>query len=86
MRVILDRGIVDYTSISSGVEAMVQAADLNGPAVLCDSSLRLLAQVMAKRTETAPGMRTRTGEALFQWFISKWHPSMYPLLVHWLSA
>lgn len=76
MRILISRELVAYSSISKDVDSMLQSIDVNGPAILSDSSLALWCLILRKRSTVVQSASFHLGERLFQWFTSKWRPGM----------
>ena len=74
MRILISRGLIEYPSISKDVDNMLQATDINGPAIVCDSALTLWSLILEKRNSIVHTAQYHAGERLFQWFCSKWRP------------
>ncbi|KAF8534042.1 hypothetical protein BDD12DRAFT_862201 [Trichophaea hybrida] len=75
MRILISRDLVAYSSISKDVDSMHQSIDVNGPAILSDSSLALWCLILRKRSTVVQSANFHLGERLFQWFTSKWRPA-----------
>ena len=69
-------GIVKYGDVASFADGMFASIDLNGPALLCDSSLRLWTTLVRLRLSDNPSSGKETIERVLRWLFNKWTPSM----------
>ncbi|KAA8892921.1 hypothetical protein FN846DRAFT_923968 [Sphaerosporella brunnea] len=74
MRILISQDLITYPGIAKDVDSMLQSIDINGPAILCDSSLALWRLILAKRSTVVHSNHFDPGERLFQWCSSKWRP------------
>ncbi|OCK80454.1 hypothetical protein K432DRAFT_425753 [Lepidopterella palustris CBS 459.81] len=78
MDVILRLKLVPYASISETVEGILLSIELNGPALLTESSSSLWAIIIRERTAENPTFFNQTAERILNWFFNKWTPSLFP--------
>jgi hypothetical protein len=75
MDVILKLKLIPYESISETAESMLSSIELNGPALLADSSSSLWTTLIRLRTAENPSFFGQTSDRVLHWFFSKWSPS-----------
>lgn len=68
-----------YHSISEEVNSIVTAADVNGPAVLSDTSLSLMLHLLHLRNARLPSASQTTCNHIIRWVFMKWNPSEFKL-------
>ncbi|KAF2489805.1 hypothetical protein BU16DRAFT_566907 [Lophium mytilinum] len=77
MNVVLRLGLISYESISEVVERVLPSVELNGPALLTESSSSLWTTLLRGRTEGNPTLFNETSERILQWLYCKWTPSLF---------
>lgn len=75
LNILLRRGVVEYSSVSGSVDTIFSDANVNGPAVLCESSLSLWIAMMNKRLIENPSSGGTMVNRMLQWLFAKWTPS-----------
>lgn len=68
--------LVQYREIGEDVGAMATSADISGPAVLCDSSISLMADVLHCRVTEVPSASLTTAQHIIRWMFARWSPGM----------
>ncbi|RDW94766.1 hypothetical protein BP5796_00529 [Coleophoma crateriformis] len=69
---LLANGLLQYHEISEDVSAMITAADVSGPAVLCDSSALLMMHILHVRVSEVPGASLQACQHVMRWLFDKW--------------
>jgi serine-protein kinase ATM len=79
MNVLLKLRIIPFSSVSDSVQRMLLSIELNGPAVLTDTSSAFLNTIIRERVQENPTHFDPTSERILSWLFSKWTPSKSPL-------
>lgn len=74
MDVLLTHSLVDYKEVADSVEAILNAIDLNGPAVLADSTLSFLSLAVHLIASERPNRTNPAPPRVMHWLFSKWTP------------
>ena len=74
---ILAVGTVQYHEVSEDIEAIITAADISGPVVLCDSALLLMAHLLHARVTEVPGASIVACSHIIRWLFGRWNPCKY---------
>jgi len=74
LHAILETELTSYHSIAEDVNSMVTTADINGPAILTDSSLRLMLHLLQLRNSKLPSASQATSNHVIRWMFLKWNP------------
>ncbi|KAI0534655.1 phosphatidylinositol 3 [Xylaria digitata] len=72
---ILKNRILTYSEIMGDVSDIVTTADVNGPAVLVDSSLILMTTLLHLRNHHIPNANHSTNNHVIRWMLSRWSPA-----------
>lgn len=72
METLLRFELLDYSEVTETIRSMLSAVDLNGPSVLCDSSLMLWARIMKMRIHTAAGLGLDASKQICNWLRGLW--------------
>ncbi|KAK2050689.1 phosphatidylinositol 3 [Colletotrichum somersetense] len=75
LHTILERELVPYHDISDDINSMVTTADVNGPALLVDSSIILMLHLLALRKVKLPNASQSTSHHIIRWAFLKWNPA-----------
>ncbi|KUJ09924.1 phosphatidylinositol 3 [Mollisia scopiformis] len=74
LHTLLAKERVKYHDIGEDVNSIITAADTNGPAVLCESSILFVIHLLhAKVTET-PGSSLAISQHVIRWLFARWDP------------
>ncbi|KAF8854843.1 hypothetical protein BDZ45DRAFT_627136 [Acephala macrosclerotiorum] len=74
LHALVAKQLVKYHDIGEDVSSIITAADTNGPAVLCDSSIVLITHLLhAKVTET-PAASLAVSQHILRWLFARWNP------------
>lgn len=74
LHALVAKQLVKYHDIGEDVSSIITAADTNGPAVLCDSSIVLITHLLhAKVTET-PAASLAVSQYILRWLFARWNP------------
>jgi ataxia telangiectasia mutated family protein len=76
LHAILAAGLVQYHEIGEAVDAMITAADIHAPVVLCDSSIFLMMHLLNTRVTEVPGTSVLACQHVIRWIFTKWNPGM----------
>jgi serine-protein kinase ATM len=71
---VLERELLPYNEIMGDISDMVTTADVNGPAVLVDSSLMLMTALLQLRNHHLPNASHATNNHIVRWMLSRWFP------------
>jgi len=74
LRTLLEADLVSYHVISNDINDIVTTADVNGPAVLTDSSLLLMLHLLQLRNLKLPSASQSTCNHVIRWVFLKWNP------------
>lgn len=74
LHAMLATGVVQYHEIGEDVEAMITAADISGPVLLCDSSIFLMMHLLHVRVTEVPGASLTACSHVTRWLLSRWNP------------
>ncbi|KAJ2984709.1 hypothetical protein NUW58_g5918 [Xylaria curta] len=72
---ILTYDLLAYSDIMGDISDMVTTADVNGPAVLVDSSLILMTALLQLRNHHLPNASHATNNHVIRWMLSRWFPA-----------
>lgn len=76
---ILKNELLPYSEVLGDVNDIVTTADINGPAVLVDSSLALMMALLQLRNHHLPNASHATNNHVVRWMLSRWFPGKYLL-------
>ncbi|GAW26033.1 putative serine threonine-protein kinase tel1 [Rosellinia necatrix] len=71
---ILKNELLPYSEIMGDISDIVTTADVNGPAVLVDSSLVLMTALLQLRNHHLPNASHATNNHVVRWMLSRWFP------------
>jgi ataxia telangiectasia mutated family protein len=71
---IITNQLLTYNEIMADISDMVTTADVNGPAVLVDSSLILMTALLQLRNHHLPNASHATNNHVVRWMLSRWYP------------
>ncbi|PNY24030.1 Serine/threonine-protein kinase tel-1 [Tolypocladium capitatum] len=74
LHVILEAGILPHHTLSEDINNFVTTADVNGPAILCDTSLSLMSHLFHERNARLPSASQATNSHIIRWVFLKWNP------------
>lgn len=77
MDVLLQLKLVSYASVAEHLDAAITSSELNGPAILAESSAALWETMVFTRVSQNPGLFDVTAKRALHWLFSQWTPSMY---------
>ncbi|TVY84871.1 Serine/threonine-protein kinase TEL1 [Lachnellula suecica] len=80
---ILAKKLVDYHSIGDDVNAIITAADVSGPAIICDSAISLMTHLLNARVTEAPGASLVTSQHTIRWLFTRWNPADRSFAAHY---
>ncbi|KAI1430843.1 phosphatidylinositol 3 [Xylaria sp. CBS 124048] len=72
---IATNNLLSYSEIMGDISDMVTTADVNGPAVLVDSSLLLMTALLQLRNHHLPNASHATNNHIVRWMLSRWYPA-----------
>ncbi|KAL6853146.1 hypothetical protein J3F83DRAFT_756354 [Trichoderma novae-zelandiae] len=72
---IIETDILPYHDISDDINNMITTADINGPGILCDTSLALMSHLFHVRNSRLPSTSQSTSSHIIRWVFSRWNPS-----------
>lgn len=74
MGVILAHDLIDYAAIADVLDGIVTSVELNGPAILVDSSLSFWSLILECRQRENPSSTHATCERILHWLFARWTP------------
>ena len=74
LHTILEADLIKYHTISEDINRIVTTADVNGPAVLVDSSLTLMLHLLQLRNSRLPSASQTTCHHVIRWIFLRWNP------------
>jgi ataxia telangiectasia mutated family protein len=88
METLLRFELLEYSEITETIRSMLSSVDLNGPSVLCDSSLMLWTRILKMRLHTASGLGLEAAKQISNWLRGVWTIGMISpgLLIQGLLA
>jgi serine-protein kinase ATM len=66
--------LIEYHEIGEDVNAMITAADVSGPVILCDSALFLMMHLLHVRVTEVPGASLVACQHVIRWVFARWNP------------
>ncbi|KAL0931007.1 phosphatidylinositol 3 (ataxia telangiectasia mutated) [Colletotrichum truncatum] len=75
LHTILESKLVPYHNISDEVNSIVTTADVNGPALLVDSSIILMLHLLFLRNVKLPNASQATCHHIIRWVFLRWNPA-----------
>ncbi|KAI1427044.1 phosphatidylinositol 3 [Xylaria sp. FL1777] len=72
---ILKNELLTYSETMGDISDIVTTADVNGPAVLVDSSLILMTVLLRLRNHHLPNASHATNNHVIRWMLSRWFPA-----------
>lgn len=81
LHTVLERNLVLYHDVSDDINSIVTTADVNGPALLVDSSITLMSHLRSLRNVKLPNASQSTNHHVIRWIFRRWNPgtSIYKL-------
>ncbi|KAI0412293.1 phosphatidylinositol 3 [Xylaria grammica] len=75
LHVILKNEVLTYSEMMGDISDLVTTADINGPAILVDSSLVLMSALLHIRNHHIPNASHATNNHVIRWMLSRWFPA-----------
>ena len=75
MDTLMRLNLVSHAAVAEQLDATVSLSELNGPAVLAESSASLWETMILTRVSQNPGLFGLTAERALHWLFGKWTPS-----------
>ncbi|KAI0148495.1 phosphatidylinositol 3 [Xylariaceae sp. FL1272] len=72
---ILANNLLPYADIMEDIKDIVTAADVSGPSVLVDSSIKLMTALLRLRNHHLPNASHTTNNHVVRWMLSRWFPT-----------
>ncbi|KAH6605138.1 Serine/threonine-protein kinase tel1 [Trichoderma cornu-damae] len=72
---IIETDILPYHNISDDINNIITTADINGPGILCDTSLALMSHLYHIRNSRLPNASQNTSSHIIRWVFLRWNPS-----------
>lgn len=67
--------VLPYHSVSEDISGIVTSADVNGPGILCDSSIAFMLNILRIRNSRVPSASHSTCNHVIRWVFLRWNPS-----------
>lgn len=80
---IIEGDILPYHALSEDINSIVTTADVNGPGVLCDTSLALMVHLFHERNARLPNASQSTSSHIIRWVFMKWNPGTLMDTLSW---
>ncbi|KAJ3941747.1 Serine/threonine-protein kinase tel1 [Colletotrichum fioriniae] len=74
LHTVLERNLVLYHDVSDDINSIVTTADVNGPALLVDSSITLMSHLRSLRNVKLPNASQSTNHHVIRWIFRRWNP------------
>lgn len=71
---IIETDILPHHSLSDDINSITTTADVNGPALLCDTSVALMYHILHLRNAILPGASQATSGHIIRWALLRWNP------------
>ncbi|CAI6341211.1 unnamed protein product [Periconia digitata] len=77
MDVVLRLKVIPYSAVSETVQTMLTSVELNGPALLTESTTSLMTTLIQEVIAGSPTHYKSSAERVLNWLLSKWTPSLW---------
>lgn len=74
LHTLLETDLVGYHAVSNDINDIVTTADVNGPAILTDSTLLLMLHLLKLRNLKLPNASQTTCSHVIRWVFRRWDP------------
>ncbi|KHO00714.1 Serine/threonine-protein kinase tel-1 [Metarhizium album ARSEF 1941] len=71
----IEMELLPYNATSEDIDGIVTTADVNGPGILCDTSLILMFHLFHARNAALPSASQATSNHIIRWVFLKWNPN-----------
>ncbi|KAL7925925.1 hypothetical protein ACQKWADRAFT_283434 [Trichoderma austrokoningii] len=71
---VIETDILPYHYLADDINKMITTADINGPGVICDTSLALLSHLYHLRNSKLPSASQSTSSYIIRWIFLRWNP------------
>lgn len=78
MDMLLRLEIIPFSTITADAQSMVFSVELNGPALLTETSVAFMTTIIQERVRENPTNLDATAERVLNWLFGKWAPRKYP--------
>lgn len=75
LHTLLETDLVNYHGVSNDINSIVTTADVNGPAIITDSTLLLMLHLLRLRNLKLPNASQTTCSHIIRWVFFRWDPS-----------
>ncbi|ATY67317.1 phosphotidylinositol kinase [Cordyceps militaris] len=72
---LLETEVLPHHSLSGDINSITTTADVNGPAVLCDTSIALMNHLLYVRNTILPSASQATSNHIIRWALRLWNPA-----------
>ncbi|KAM3430198.1 hypothetical protein MY4824_007804 [Beauveria thailandica] len=72
---LLKTDVLPHHSLLNDINSITTTADVNGPAVLCDTSIALMHHLFYLRNSLLPSASQATTNYIIRWALMRWNPS-----------
>ena len=80
LHTLLETDLVGYHAVSNDINDIVTTADVNGPAILTDSTLLLMLHLLKLRNLKLPNASQATCSHVIRWVFRRWDPGKWRTL------
>lgn len=85
LQTLLDADVLPKHTLTADLNSFITTADVNGPAILCDTSISLMSCLLHERNVRLPSASQITSNQVIRWAFLKWNPSkLSSWCVRWL--
>jgi serine-protein kinase ATM len=77
----LAKGLVQYHDIGEDVNAIIAAADISGPPILCDSAIFLIMHLLHARVTEVPSSSLVASQHVTRWLFARWNPCKFSIFI-----
>lgn len=75
LHAILEAEIMPFHAISEDINSIITTADVNGPMILSDAAISLMARILHLRNTKLPSAGQFTCNHIIRWIFLRWNPS-----------
>ncbi|KAJ6781431.1 hypothetical protein PWT90_08113 [Aphanocladium album] len=72
---LLGTEVLPHHSLSDDINSIITTADVNGPALLCDTSIALMYHLLHVRNTVLPSASQATSNYIIRWALMRWNPA-----------
>ena len=77
MNTMLKLEVIAFATVTVNVQSMLSSVELNGPALLTETSIALMITLIRERVRENPTNFDAAAERVLNWLFGKWNPREY---------